>query len=62
MPIKGSQHDQMKTLDMAQVKSGEWTSWSIITMRIAEATQTLFFHKQVELAMDRVELGREKGG
>src|SRR3569833_140716 len=41
MPIHGSQHDQMKTLDMAQVKSGEWTSLSIMTMRTAEATHTL---------------------
>src|SRR6187551_2460529 len=43
MPTKGSQHDQMKTLDMAQVKSGDLTSCSIITMRIAEAMQTLAF-------------------
>jgi len=41
MPTKGSQHDQMKTLDMAQVKSGDLTSWSIMTMRMAEATHTL---------------------
>jgi hypothetical protein len=49
MPMKGSQHDQTNTLAMAHVKSGDLTSWSIITMRTAEATQTLEISQRLAL-------------
>lgn len=41
MPMKGSQQDQMKTPDMAQVRSTESMRVLMATMRTMDATQTL---------------------
>ena len=57
MPMKGSQQDQTKTLAMAHVKSGDLTSWSIITIRTAEATQTLEIPQLLALGTGHVTQG-----
>lgn len=41
MPMKGSQHDQINTWPIAQVRSVDFIRVWIVWIRIIEATQTL---------------------